>query len=174
MNAERKSGDARLSDDARWHIERCDGFLDLRMTARAAAEFALVPAEERDATTALQVGLRLSMETGDWAAARRMAQALRDRVPLEPTYWVQLAFATRRAEGIENARAVLRESLGHFPKIAVIPFNLACYECQLGHEDEALALLGKAFSLDGSFREIALEDEDLKPLWPRLDPAVDP
>jgi hypothetical protein len=50
----------------------------------------------------------------------------------------------------------------------VIPFNLACYECQLGHPDEAMAFLEKAFKLDASFREQAFEDDDLKPIWARL------
>ena len=55
-----------------------------------------------------------------------------------------------------------------FPKIAVIPFNLACYECQLGHPDAAMSFLQKSFRLDASFRDQALEDEDLKPIWDRL------
>jgi Tfp pilus assembly protein PilF len=55
-----------------------------------------------------------------------------------------------------------------FPKEAIIFYNLACYECQLGETKSAKDYLKKAFELDLNWRKAALEDEDLKPLWDSL------
>jgi hypothetical protein len=52
-----------------------------------------------------------------------------------------------------------------FPDHALIHYNLACYECQLGNLGDAKALLQRAFALDDSLSRNAIDDEDLKPLW---------
>ncbi len=44
-------------------------------------------------------------------------------------------------------------------------FNLACYEAQLGDIERAKKHLGHAIELRGELRRVALEDEDLKPVW---------
>lgn len=54
------------------------------------------------------------------------------------------------------------------PACAVIHYNLACYECQLGELEVAKARLRHAFKLDAHLRTLALDDEDLKPLWDSL------
>lgn len=46
-----------------------------------------------------------------------------------------------------------------------IPFNLACYYCQLGDLEGAKDSLKQAFAIDPSWRLAALEDDDLEPLW---------
>jgi len=78
---------------------------------------------------------------------------------------VSLAYATRRAVSIESARNVLLSALPTFQNEAIIPFNLACYFCQLGELESAKEYLGKAFKIDPNWREMALEDKDLEPLW---------
>ena len=49
-----------------------------------------------------------------------------------------------------------------FPNEAVIPFNLACYFCQLGDLGSAKEYLKRAFEIDRNWRLQALEDEDFK------------
>ena len=51
---------------------------------------------------------------------------------------------------------------------AAIPYNLACYYCQLEEIETAKRYLKKAFEIDLNWRRAALEDEDLKPLWDSL------
>jgi hypothetical protein len=55
-----------------------------------------------------------------------------------------------------------------FPKEAAIPYNLACYYCQLGEIEKTKHYLKKAFEIDLSWRKAALEDEDLRSLWDSL------
>ena len=55
-----------------------------------------------------------------------------------------------------------------FPGEAIIYYNLACYDCQLGQIHSAKQYLKQAFRIDSDWRLQALEDEDLKPLWDYL------
>ncbi|GJQ57426.1 MAG: hypothetical protein SCALA701_02270 [Candidatus Scalindua sp.] len=78
--------------------------------------------------------------------------------------WVAYAYAVRRHEKISNARTILLQAIERFSEEAIIPYNLACYECQLGNIEKAKIYLKRALSLDMNFRVIALEDEDLRTL----------
>ena len=82
--------------------------------------------------------------------------------------WTLWAFATRRAECIEQARIILVNAVERLPNFAIFHYNLACYECQLGDLLGAKARLERAISRDAQFRKLALDDEDLKPLWERI------
>jgi len=53
-----------------------------------------------------------------------------------------------------------------FPKNATVPYNLACYCCQLNRLDEAEKWLKKAMAINESHvKRMAIDDPDLKPLW---------
>jgi hypothetical protein len=61
----------------------------------------------------------------------------------------------------------LLEAAKLFPDDGMIQYNLACYSAQLGQLDVAQEYLDKSYEL-GDAKQIklmALEDEDLKPLW---------
>ena len=71
----------------------------------------------------------------------------------------------RRFRNIEQAKAVLLSGEPVLNREALWHFNLACYDCQLGNLEEAKERLQKAFKLDANYRLMALDDEDLQPLW---------
>ena len=73
--------------------------------------------------------------------------------------------AERRHAGLETAESTLLRARDQFPKEPLIHYNLACYAAQLGRIDDAKALLATAITLDPVFKEMALEDEDLKAIW---------
>jgi Tfp pilus assembly protein PilF len=52
-----------------------------------------------------------------------------------------------------------------FPNEPLIHYNLGCYACQMGNLDAAKQHLKRAFNLQPKMRFMALDDEDLKPLW---------
>ncbi len=160
--------DNSLPDDVRWRLQQADGYLDLRLPERAQREWERIPAELREALPVLELSLRLALDTRDWAEAARIARRLRDQQPNEAAYWVHLAYATRRCEGIEAAREILLQAQTRFKTEAVIPYNLACYECRLGRHAASLDLLERAIQLDQHYRALALEDDDLEPLWDRI------
>jgi hypothetical protein len=47
----------------------------------------------------------------------------------------------------------------------MIAFNLACYASVTGRMEEAKVRLRHAIELDKDIRKLALDDEDLRPLW---------
>jgi tetratricopeptide (TPR) repeat protein len=63
---------------------------------------------------------------------------------------------------------ILQSAEAKFPREAAIPYNLACYYCQLKELEKAKRYLKKAFEIDLNWRKAALSDEDLKPLWDSL------
>jgi hypothetical protein len=51
------------------------------------------------------------------------------------------------------------------PKAAMSALNLACYASVAGPMEEAKERLRHSIELDKDIRELALDDEDLRPLW---------
>jgi hypothetical protein len=47
----------------------------------------------------------------------------------------------------------------------MIAFRLACYASVTGRMEEAKVRLRHAIQLDKNVRKLAIDDEDLKPLW---------
>jgi len=83
-----------------------------------------------------------------------------------------MSLATRRANDLNAARDILVASLSKFPRDAIIYYNLACYDCQLGQIASAKQYLKQAFRIDPNWISQALEDEDLKPLWDSLQAMI--
>lgn len=159
----------RLPDEARWGVQRADGYMDLRMWEQAACELDRVDRKHHASFPFRHCRLRLAIEIKDWKESARLAKALHGQAPEEPETWIELAYVARRAEGVDAARQILSRALTRFPKVAIIPFNLACYECQLGDMNQARRYLARAFKLEPGYRRLAAEDRDLEPLWPELE-----
>jgi len=72
----------------------------------------------------------------------------------------------RTREALEN----LLPLVSRFPRVSTIPYNLACYACQLGDPVGAQRWLRKAMKLKdrAEIKRMALEDRDLQPLWPQI------
>jgi len=92
------------------------------------------------------------------------------QVPERPQAWLHLAYSARRASdgGLRAAFDVLSPAAAKFPQEPTIPYNLACYTCQLGQLKEAWNWLERAFDVAADPRPIksmALDDPDLEPLW---------
>lgn len=154
-----------LPDDVRWALERADGYIDLRMYARAHETLDTLPEAHQGCLPYQLHLLRLLMAEESWEAARRLALDVRTALPGESFVWIQLAYATRRARTLSEAEAILLEALDAFPEDALIPYNLSCYACRQQELVQARDYLKQAIGLENSFRLMALEDEDLEPLW---------
>ena len=94
-----------------------------------------------------------------------IAEHLTKVIPEDSQNWISLAYAQRRYLDLQTAEKTLLEAQERFPEEATIPFNLACYACQLGGLDEAREELAKAVGMEPAFKKTALEDEDLKAIW---------
>ena len=105
------------------------------------------------------------MAAKKWDMAAAVASHLVKVDPETAGWWISLAYALRRTESVEKAEAILLRAQAIHPKVAMIAFNLACYASVAGGMEEAKERLRHAIELDKEARKLALEDEDLKPLW---------
>jgi tetratricopeptide (TPR) repeat protein len=148
------------------------GWLELGNTKEARAELDSIDEEYRHDTNVLDLEWLLHAHEANWTAALQIANRLIEVAPEWSCGWLHRAFALRRIPncGLEPAAETLRAAFEKFPEEPTIPFNLACYACQLGHLDEARRWLRKAFSLDkdAEVKKMALADTDLEALWAEI------
>ena len=102
-----------------------------------------------------------------WNDAVEVARKLARLAPDKADSFINLAFALHELKRTEEARDILLPVVAKFPKVWTIPYNLACYDAQLGDLAEARDWLAQAFRL-GNAKELkaqAADDPDLAPLW---------
>lgn len=156
-----------LPDAHYW--EAAQGWTGLQNAKEAYAELEKIRPELQEHPFVRSAWLDALILGDEWIKACEMATSLTNEFPDEPGFWLHLAYATRRAEGggIGQALEILDGALEKFPKEWMIPYNMACYLCQLERLEEAKALLAKALQIGGKgIRAASLGDEDLMPLWP--------
>jgi Flp pilus assembly protein TadD len=105
------------------------------------------------------------MAAKKWDMAAAVASHLVKVEPKNSSWWINLAYAKRRCEGIKSAEAILRQARELHHDNAMIEFNLACYASVAGRFEEAKVRLRRAIELDKQFQKLAIDDEDLQPLW---------
>ena len=98
-----------------------------------------------------------------------MAAAVADHLvkimPENASWWISMAYAVRRSETIEKAEAILLQARELHPRNVIIMLNLASYASVTGRTEEAKVRLRHAIDLDKGIRRLALNVEDLRPLW---------
>ena len=148
------------------------GWLELGNTREARVELEALPKNFEKNAEILDLRWLLHAREGDWAGALKVAQRFVELHPEDPSGWLHRAYALRRVAegGVRKALDVLRPAFEGFPSEPVIPFNLACYECQLDNLPEARRWLEEAFKRGDKKRltAMALADDDLEKLWPEL------
>ena len=154
------------------HLRAAEGWLELGSPTEAAAELSLIAPKHQRHPGVLEVRWALHAHAQQWDAALEAARELVLAAPDRASGWLHQAYALRRAVdgGLALARIALIPAAERFPKEPIIPFNLACYACQLGQLDEARGWMKRAMKAGGkeAIKRMALADEDLKPLWPEI------
>ena len=154
-----------LEPPDRQHCQAAVGYIELGMLLEANAELEEIDPFNRAAPEVLAARIAIYHGLKKWELMRQVARRLADFQPNDIQWTISLAYATRRAISIEAAKEILLNAEPKFPKETVIKYNLACYECQLGDLEAARNYLKSAFEIEPNWRMMALEDEDLKPLW---------
>lgn len=152
-----------------FHLNAALGWLELGNPREADAELLQISPALLEHPAVLELRWQIEAKLGHWPQCLAAANRLLEVLPDNPSGYIAKAYALRRIEGgsLEAARSALQPALAKFPQEPVIPYNLACYACRLGQLDHARALLKLAFALAKSrkFREMALDDSDLRELW---------
>ncbi|CAM2835798.1 tetratricopeptide repeat protein [Rariglobus hedericola] len=153
-----------LTTHTKRQLSYAEGYLALGMKDDAAAALKEIEAAQRKETSVLILSLAVHVERADWKPAAAIGAVLCEREPNVPGHWIQWAYAARRHKGLTEAREILMRGVGQHPTEAVFHFNLACYEAQLGHLDDARVFLDTACGLEEEFVALSKTDPDLEPL----------
>jgi tetratricopeptide (TPR) repeat protein len=147
------------------HLQASIGYLELGMIEEANNEIECLPPEMKNSSAALGVRLEIYRAAEKWVLMEVVARELWKRHQDQPVYWNDLAWATRRAVGIEKAFEILSQAVQKFTEDAMTNYNIGCYLSQMGEIGKAKEHVGKAIKLDDKFKLLALDDLDLEPLW---------
>jgi lipopolysaccharide biosynthesis regulator YciM len=154
-----------LSTEDLKHLTVAQGYVELGMFPDANEELEEIDPEVRHVPEVLAVRVEIYRALEKWELMQTVAKKLTEHDPENPRWPLAWAFATRRADSLDAARRILVEAWKVHEKEPLFPFNIACYMCQLGQVEIAKGMLEVAFKMDRGMRMMALDDEDLRPLW---------
>lgn len=157
-------------------LNAAEGWILLDALNEAEAEWNQMSQSARNSLEGLKVRYWILSGRKDWSEAAACAQLAIAEDPREAQFWIWLAYALRRQadspeEGVRSAWKALIEGLKSGARDPIIFFNLACYACLMGSLEEARQWFKKSCFQANSVLEIqkmALEEEDLKQLWPEI------
>jgi tetratricopeptide (TPR) repeat protein len=155
------------------YLRAAEGWLKLGRPGEANQELRKINPELRGHPDVLEVRWQACAQSEKWNSSAEIGKALVALDPDRARGWVYRAYALRRATGggLQVAWDALLPAVEKFPEVHVIPFNLACYACQMGRLPEARVWLKRAFEIaeKAGIEHLvwlrALDDPDLEPLW---------
>ncbi len=146
-------------------LRAAQGYAELGMIPDALAELDDIAPEFRSRLEAYVLRLEILQAAKRWPEG---ASAGREALELFPgcgALYLMTAFAVRRSQGLEEAKALLTSAENLLAEDAMFHYNLGCYECLLGNRRVAETRLLRALHLDPKYREIGMKDEDLQAMW---------
>lgn len=155
-------------------LDAATGWLMLGNAEEARREFEQLSSTARQHPDVLDFEWRWLAHEKRWEEAVAVAQRLVEQCPRRADAWIHRSFALHELRRTQEAFDLLLPALKQFPDESTIPYNLACYTTQLGDLAAARKWLQHVMTLDRSAEakrwrlRAALEDADLKPLWPEL------
>ena len=156
-----------------FHVDAAEGWMELGNAAEARAELALISARAQNHIRVLEIRWAIAASENDWSAAFDIARQTAQAHPKQPFGFIHQAYAMRRKAGggLPAAWDILFPAMEIFPDEYLIPYNLACYACQMDQPDKARILLARAITLGKKHpvKQMALRDTDLKMLWPEIE-----
>jgi tetratricopeptide (TPR) repeat protein len=154
-----------LSADQQIFLTAAQGFVGLKMYLEANDELERIDPFVRYLPEVLAVRLDIYRALEKWELMQAVAKKLAECEPDEVQWIVAWADATRNSDSLEAGRRILMDALENHENAAVLHFNLACFDCQLGDVEGAKASLKSCFELDRGMRLKALNEPDLEPIW---------
>ena len=149
------------------------GWLGLGLTAEVRAELDAIPSGRQSHPAVLEARWLLCAHDKNWREGLAIAERQLEVIPGLTAGWLHRAYALRRVPGGGLARAwdALLPAAEKFPGEAVIAYNLSCYACQLKKLEVSRQWFQRAVKIGGKgvIKKMALEDDDLKPLWAEIE-----
>jgi len=160
----REAGDRIINE----HDEDDDGAEELYLVTEGRARFEL-DGDTVDAPAGTFVFVRAAVKRTAYAEAAGttiVALGGTSGKPYEATGWEVWAAIRPIYEGGDHAEVVkrLRVVIAEHPEYALLFYNLACCESQIGDSVEAIEHLGRAVEMSDQFLAYAREDSDFDPI----------
>ncbi len=154
-------------------LEAAEGWLMLGNPQESLSELDCIAPAFSDHSQVLCMRWQVSAALRQWDHALEIAARLLGQNPQDPTGWIHRSYALRRSRsgGLQQAWDALLPAVSKFPRVSIIPYNIACYAAQLGRLSEAWDWLHRAIEAGedvAALKEMALQDEDLRPIWERV------
>jgi predicted Zn-dependent protease len=149
-----------------FHLSSAQGWMELGDLKEAALDLAKVGLPWREHSEFLEIEWELEARRKNWAACHAIAEHILERAPESAFGWIHRSYALHELKRTQEAWDALRPLVSRFPELWTIPYNLACYACQLGRLGEAKTWLAHALLVGDARRidEMARGDPDLAPL----------
>ncbi len=132
------------------------------MERESIAELNAIPKELQDRPEVLQLRLHHMMMRQSWQRALTLSRKLCRLAPECGAGYLHAGFCLNQLGRTKDARAMLLKGPPALRREPIYHYNLGCYEALLGHVRNARRHLETSFKMDGTFREIAKKDPDLK------------
>ena len=139
------------------------GWIGLGNLTEAEVEIGQVIPEFRLHADVLEVRWEIDGRQERWESALETAVLLVETYPERCSGWLHRSYCLPELGRTLEAWNKLISAVDRFPKEATVPYNLACYACQLGNLEQAQSWLEKAASIRGrrAIKSMAVEDQDL-------------
>lgn len=145
-----------------WQMRTACGYAELGMDRESMAELNAIPKALQDRPEVLQLRLHHLMVRQAWQRALTLSRKLCRVAPECGAGFLHAAFCLNQLGRTADALAMLLKGPPALRREPIYYYNLGCYEALLGHPQKARRHLKTSFQMDGSFREIAKKDPDLK------------
>jgi Flp pilus assembly protein TadD len=153
------------------HLRAAEGWLELGNAREAQAELDCISEAAQGSVEVLAVRWGILARFKLWEQCVAVATRIIELAPTEVFGWIHRSYALHELKRTSEARDLLLPAAKLFPKVETVTYNLACYECQLGDLAAARDWFRLAMKRHdrAELKARALEDEDLKPLWPEIE-----
>ena len=148
------------------YLDAAVGWLGLGNPSEASIEVDRIALEYKTHPDVLEVRWEVSGRRQQWEEALAIADSLVVGHPERSSGWLHRSYCLHELARTLEAWNKLIPAVDRFPKEVTIPYNLACYACQLGNLKQAEEWLEKAAVLRGrsAIKKLAAQDDDLEPM----------
>ncbi len=140
------------------------GYSELGMFNDAITELDSLPEEAARVATVVELRTVILMQAKRWKPALTASRELCRTEPEKSSGFIHAAFCLHELGRTEEARDTLLGGPDVLHTEPTFHYNLACYECALGHLELARMHLEKSIELDKKMRDFAKSDPDLAAL----------
>jgi len=127
------------------YLIAADGWLGLGNWQEAQSEIEKITPELLMHPDVQEVRWQIHAKAKNWEEAICVAREITQRTPELPFGWIHLAYSLHELRRTQEAYGTLKPIFERFPEEWLMGYNMACYACQLGNQDEARHWLELAY-----------------------------